>query len=289
MGSIYKDLAAILLFAMAIAPSVCEASYDSGADDAGYGSAETVFPDKGKAVIKEGAFPAVDRLRNMAPGLTKNQVYDLLGRSHFREGVFGVREWNYIFHFRRNDQVETCQYKVLFDAGKRTQSTHWLPAACAAVLAEPASPTAAVAEKEPTRINLSGDAPFAYSKPGLQDSLEGGRAQLAVIAVRNESANAASLQGGGYTDRIGGDSENMDLSQRRAETVREFLARSGVYCQPDYRSRSRRVRFRHAVSRLAGQAGAGGLPSIRSLRRAGRQCFELSVSNAPAVSARAVL
>lgn len=228
MGSIYKDLAAILLFAMAVAPSVCEASYDSGADDAGYGSAETVFPDKSKAAIKEGAFPAVDHLRNMAPGLTKNQVHDLLGRSHFREGVFGVREWNYIFHFRHNDQVETCQYKVLFDAEKRTQSTHWLPAACAAVLAEPASPTVAAAEKEPARINLSGDAPFAYSKPGLQDSLEGGRAQLAAIAVRLESEKAASIQVIGYTHRIGSDSENMALSQRSAETVRQFPVCSGV-------------------------------------------------------------
>ena len=228
MGSIHKDIAAILLCAMAVAPSVCEASYDSGADDAGYGSVETVFPDKSKAVIKEGAFPAVDHLRNMAPGLTKNQVYELLGRSHFREGVFGVREWNYIFHFRSNGQVETCQYKVIFDSDKRTQSTHWLPAGCAAVLAEPASPRAAAAEKEPTRISLSGDALFAYSKSGLQDILEDGRAQLAAIAVRLKSAKAASIQVVGYTDRIGSDSENTALSQRRAETVREFLVRSEV-------------------------------------------------------------
>lgn len=228
MGSIYKDLAAILLCAMALAPSVCEASYDSGADAAGYGGAETVFPDKSKAVIKEGAFPALDHLRNMVPGLTKGQVYDLLGRPHFREGVFGVREWNYIFHFRNNGQVGTCQYKVLFDADKRTQSIHWLPAACAAVLAEPAPPAAAVAEKEPTRINLSGDALFAYSKSGLQDMLEDGRALLAAIAERLKSANAVSIQVVGYTDRIGSDSENLVLSQRRAETVREFLVRSGV-------------------------------------------------------------
>lgn len=231
MGSIYKDLATILLCVMAVAPAVCGATYASQAEDAGYGGAETVFPDMSKAVIKEGAFPTVDHLRNMAPGLTKTQVYDLLGRPHFREGVFGVREWNYIFHFRTNGQIQTCQYKVLFSADKLTQSTHWSPADCAGVLAEsaaPVAPVAPVAAKEPTRINLSGDALFAFSKSGLQDILAEGRAQLAAIVVRLKSADAARIQVVGYTDRIGSDSENLALSQRRADTVREFLVRNGV-------------------------------------------------------------
>lgn len=229
MGNVNKGLAIILLCAMAVAPSVCGATYASQTEDAGYGGAETTFPDKSRAVIKEGAFPTVDHLRNMAPGLTKTQVYDLLGRPHFREGVFGVREWNYIFHFRTNGQIQTCQYKVLFDADKLTQSTHWSPAACAGVLAESAAPAAPpVAAKEPTRISLSGDALFAYSKSGLQDILAEGRAQLAAIVARLKSADAASIQVVGYTDRIGSDSENLALSQRRADTVREFLVRNGI-------------------------------------------------------------
>lgn len=231
MGNVNKGLATILLCAMVIAPSVCGASYASSTDDVGSGGAETEFPDKDRAVIKEGAFPTLDHLRNMAPGLTKNQVYELLGRPHFREGVFGVREWNYIFHFRVNGQIETCQYKVLYDADKRTQSTHWLPAGCAGVLAEREAQVAApapAAAKAPTRFNLSGDALFAYSKSGLQDILEDGRTQLAAIVVQLKSANAANIQVVGYTDRIGSDAANLALSQRRAETVREFLVRGGV-------------------------------------------------------------
>jgi outer membrane protein OmpA-like peptidoglycan-associated protein len=212
---------------MVLVPSVCGANYANQADDVG-GNIATTFPDMDKAVIKEGAFPTLDHLRNMAPGLTKNQVYDLLGRPHFREGVFGVREWNYIFHFRVNGQIETCQYQVKFDADKRTQSTHWAPAGCAAVLAEREAPVAPVAAKAPTRINLSGDALFAYSKSGQKDILEDGRAQLVAIAAQLRAASTTNIQVVGYTDRIGSDSANLALSQRRAETVREFLVRSGI-------------------------------------------------------------
>jgi outer membrane protein assembly factor BamE (lipoprotein component of BamABCDE complex) len=99
--------------------------------------AAVVFPEIQKtAWLKEGVFVNLDRLRMVAPGVTKDQLYDLLGRPHFREGMGAVREWDYIFNFRTGtgNEFSTCQYKVVFDKDALAQSFHWAPAECASVL-----------------------------------------------------------------------------------------------------------------------------------------------------------
>ncbi len=108
-------------------------SVSKGIDDDGR-AAEVVFPDKDRdAWLKEGTFPNPDNLRAVAPGVTKDQLYALLGRPHFNEGLAGVREWDYIFHFRRPEGgVASCQFKVIFDKDYRGRSFHWLPADCGA-------------------------------------------------------------------------------------------------------------------------------------------------------------
>src|SRR3546814_20536068 len=64
--------------------------------------------------------------------MTKDQLYDLIGRPHFHEGVFGVREWNYLFNFRDADgNASACQYQVRIDADALVESTHWKPSTCA--------------------------------------------------------------------------------------------------------------------------------------------------------------
>ena len=48
---------------------------------------------------KRGTFPTFDELDQMRPGLTKDDIYKILGRPHYDEGMYGVREWDYLFHF----------------------------------------------------------------------------------------------------------------------------------------------------------------------------------------------
>ena len=76
----------------------------------------------------KGTFPDLGSLKQIRPGVTKDQLYYLIGRPQYGEG-FRVSEWNYLFHFNTPGQgpdgVTTCQYKVLFDKHRYAQSFHW--------------------------------------------------------------------------------------------------------------------------------------------------------------------
>ena len=75
-----------------------------------------------------GTFPNLENLGKIHSGMSKDQLYDLIGRPQYSEG-YRVREWNYLFHFNTPGQgtegVTTCQYKVLFDTQKYARSFHW--------------------------------------------------------------------------------------------------------------------------------------------------------------------
>jgi len=98
-----------------------------------YPPSDGSFPDPDRAWTKEGSFPNLDNVRTVAPGQTKQQVYQLIGPPHFNEPVFHVREWNYLFHVRSGEQTMTCQYQIRFDSHSRVTGTRWRDQACAAL------------------------------------------------------------------------------------------------------------------------------------------------------------
>ncbi|WP_223620843.1 OmpA family protein [Lysobacter sp. ESA13C] len=195
---------------------------------------EVVFPAVERAVLKEGTFPNLDDLRQVAPGVSKEQLYHLLGRPHFREGYAGVREWDYLFHFRREGGVTTCQYKVVFDQNYLARSFYWLPEACGDVLREPvaAGPSSSPAAAASRRFTLSADALFAFGRAGLDDLQPEGRAEVARVAkALLDAKDLREVRVTGHTDRIGSDAANQSLSRERAETVRRLLIAEGVPAQ----------------------------------------------------------
>ena len=179
----------------------------------------------------EGTFPNLDNLRRVGPGLTKAELYDLLGRPHFAEGEFNVREWDYVFNFRtgKGNEYITCQYKVLFDSHKIAQEFYWKPESCADQL-KTAAPTPVVQQMEPVRrITLSADALFAFDKSDLAHMQPEGRLKLDQLAMQlGQMKSLKSVRVLGYTDRLGSDAHNLALSQARANTVSEYLAHRGV-------------------------------------------------------------
>ncbi|MGG1945756.1 outer membrane protein assembly factor BamE [Trinickia sp. NRRL B-1857] len=82
------------------------------------------------ATTSAGSFPNVENLRTIDLGMTKNQVYPLIGAPHFHESVFRVRVWNYLFHFRSGNDTVTCEYQIQFDDSGRIARTRWDDPAC---------------------------------------------------------------------------------------------------------------------------------------------------------------
>lgn len=94
------------------------------------GPTDTSFPPQAMATTPEGTFPNLDNLKAIEPGMTKRQIYALIGPPHFRESVFHVRVWNYLFHFHAQEQTVSCEYQILYDDRSRVNRTRWNDQQC---------------------------------------------------------------------------------------------------------------------------------------------------------------
>ena len=81
---------------------------------------------------RQGTYPNAENLSRLRAGMTKDQLYALLGRPHFAEG-FSAIEWDYLLHMPASQagaEPRLCQFKVLFDRDRIARSFHALPAGC---------------------------------------------------------------------------------------------------------------------------------------------------------------
>ena len=77
-------------------------------------------------------------------------------------------------------------------------------------------------------FNLSSDVTFAFGKANLKPQA---KATLDGIYGEIAQINNANVAVAGYTDRIGRDAPNVKLSQRRADSVANYLVAKGVPAQ----------------------------------------------------------
>lgn len=187
------------------------------------------------ATLADGTFVNVTNLRSMGAGLSKNQVHDLIGPPHSTVGVFFVREWNYLFNFRRSGQFYQCQYQVKFDKDMKAESTEWADPACAEFLNQPKVDSAVVpveAEEvasSTASFTLRSDAIFSFGKASIGAVTPVGRKDLNhVLDQLKEYKKITSIDIVGHADRIGSASANQRLSLARANAVRTYFIEQGL-------------------------------------------------------------
>lgn len=159
-----------------------------------------------------GSWPNWDNVRMIEKGMNKDQLYNLIGRPHFGEGLFGVREWDYVFNYRENGEHKVCQYKILFDSNMNAQNFYWYPNGC----------------NGNSSYSLTADFLFDFDKDTLTAK---GKEVVDKVAAQLKESKAKEVKVAGYTDRLGSESYNMDLSQRRANRVKARLLEDGVVAQ----------------------------------------------------------
>ncbi len=99
------------------------------------------------------------------------------------------------------------------------------PFAAAPVRAAPApAPAAPPAPPAPVKVTLSADSMFAFDSSTVQP---GGRAELDQLVADLRPLDYDSIMVTGHTDRIGSEAYNLQLSQRRAQAVKDYLVSSG--------------------------------------------------------------
>lgn len=66
-------------------------------------------------------------LKKIVNGLSKREVYALIGVPHFSVGVFNVRKWDYVLYvfIPEYKKYVTCQYQIQFDNHARVTHTYW--------------------------------------------------------------------------------------------------------------------------------------------------------------------
>ncbi|GFZ87695.1 OmpA family protein [Dyella caseinilytica] len=221
-----------MVAAMVLTLTACgNVSHDVAKDGSTAGQLVWPAPSDVTPMHKGGTFPDPAAVRAVQADMNKQQIAQLIGYPHFEEGVWGVREWNYVFNFRDADtgQVTVCEYKILFDEHKLARSFYWSPEDCARFVKPPVPPT--VTPKPTEQVTtLSADALFRFDRYSRADITDDGRGQLDRLAdsLLAEQDRIVHIHVIGYTDRIGSDDYNQTLSQRRADTVAAYLVEKHV-------------------------------------------------------------
>ncbi|PJG82640.1 OmpA family protein [Caviibacterium pharyngocola] len=186
---------------------------------------------------KRGTFPTTDELAQVKAGVTKDELYKLLGRPHYDEGLFNVREWDYLFHFHTPGvpvdpdntagvpDVTTCQFKVIYDNDKFARGFFWKPVFPKDAICPPGHKLGPNTQ----RFTISADALFKFDKSGANDINAEGKAKLDEFASKvRKFDQLRSIRIEGHTDLLGNAAYNQRLSEKRAETVRRYLVSKGV-------------------------------------------------------------
>ncbi|CAN5911523.1 outer membrane protein assembly factor BamE [soil metagenome] len=221
---------ALGVFVLAMAGCAATASAPGASAD----TASVSFPEASSAWLKGGTFIDVEQLRRIGRGMTKNQVRELISYPHFSEGLFGPKEWNYLFNFRtgKGDEFVTCQYQVVFKDGV-SSAMYWKDSTCAAYLGPKVGEvirTVPAVSAAPDRFKLNADALFAFDKSGAKDILPTGLQELNALAaqLKGNYKRLNTVTVIGHTDRLGSGSYNKTLSIARAATVRDYLVTQGL-------------------------------------------------------------
>lgn len=75
----------------------------------------------------------VEQVRLVELGQHKDQVRQIMGNPHFREGIMGPKVWNYAIGLQLspNTDYQNCRLRIDFDKDNRVETLTWKDQICA--------------------------------------------------------------------------------------------------------------------------------------------------------------
>lgn len=189
----------------------------------------------------KGSFPNWSNVALVDYGMSKDQLWTLLDRPHYKEGLFNVKKWNYVLNYRENGQVHQCQLQIHFDKNKQVEGLYWANPECQKYAQNANKPIVnniiQQVQKAPEgaqlkeTLTLEADALFAFNKFTIGDMLPQGHHALnnAIAQIKElEGQEQVSVYVIGHTDRLGDEAYNLDLSDKRAKSVVAYMLSRGI-------------------------------------------------------------
>lgn len=211
-------------------------------------ASDVQFPSFEKSsYLKQAPKVELDQVIRLKEGMDKDSIRSLLGNPQFNEGAVFNKSWNYVLDIRQpgTQDYARCQVRIDFDK-KIASAIHWTGEEACFSLKEQEPVTvinnvvnpAPVVVQEPAkpevlneRFTVNADALFGFNKSGLTDMKVQGRKNLDQVASqlkKLEQQGASRVVLTGHTDHFGAEDYNMNLSIKRANTVRDYLISQGV-------------------------------------------------------------